>query len=119
MVSTGEPTPAAKRALRSIPARASSSRRSTRTWAPLGQATGASAVTAPGAAARKLAMARSIAASSATWAGMSGTSSPCHGPPSRRSASCSGSGAALSSRMGAEPGDIVGDGRVKRPGGEI
>ena len=40
MVSTGEPISAAKRALRSIPRRASSSSRSTRTKAPLGQAHG-------------------------------------------------------------------------------
>ncbi len=94
MVSTGEPTPAAKRALRSMPARASSSRRSTRTNAPLGQATGASAVTAKpesaprtsASAARAVSVTAAIRSSLSTSAGMRQNSIPRQGPPSRRSA---------------------------------
>ena len=53
MVSTPAPMPAAKRALRSMPMRAASSRRSTRTKAPLGHATGAISAFAARALARE------------------------------------------------------------------
>src|SRR5215211_1831254 len=118
IVSTGEPIAAANSALRSIPARASSSRRSTRTNAPLGQATGASAVTAmptPDPAS----IARASARLSATCLPARQSSIPRHGPPSRRSASWSGSGAAFSSGIAAEPVDIGGDSFLQGPDGEI
>ena len=82
-----------------MPVRASSFRRSTRTNAPLGQASGASAVTTmsrPFSARRETSIARASALSDATWAVFRPSSIPCQGPPSRRSASWSASGAALS-----------------------
>ncbi len=106
MVRTGEPMPAAKSALRSMPAMASSSSLSTRTKAPLGQATGASAVIAMPLAARAFSTAVAAASSLATWRGARQSSMPRQGPSSRRLAICSGSGAALSSGMAAEPVDI-------------
>jgi hypothetical protein len=120
MVRTGEPIAAANRALRAMPARASSSSRSTRTNAPLGQATGASAVSATSlpeasTARRTVSAARSVAASSATSPAMRHSSRPAQGPPASRSATWSASGAALSSGMEAEPVDICPDRPGERP----
>ena len=119
IVSTGDPMPAANSTLLSMPRRASSSRRSTRTNAPLGQATGDSAVTTRSPAPiRVTSIAWASEDSSATWGGISASSSPCHGPPARRSATWSGSGAALSSGMAAKPVDIELYGGVEGPGFE-
>ena len=74
IVRTGEPIVAANRALRVMPSRASASSRSTRTKAPLGQDTGASAVSATSSpdastARRTTSAARCVDASSRDVAG--------------------------------------------------
>ena len=100
MVSTGEPISAANAALRSMPARASSSSRSTRTNAPLGQRDGRlgghGRVAEPVPSTRIACADRGVVAT--CFAGEAELE-PAPGPPSRRSAICSGSGAALSSGM--------------------
>ena len=108
-MSTGEPTAAAKATHLPMHARASSVSRSTWTNAPLGQVTGASAVSAsscPSVARRVSATARSTASSSATSAGISASSSPAQGPSASRSAIWLADAAALSCGMAAEPVDI-------------
>ena len=120
MVRTGEPIAArelgASARCRRAPRRRAGRRARTRRSA---RRPGASAVRRSPPARPRRARSRPSAASASSSAmcrAKSASSRPRHGPPSRRSASWSGSGAAFSSGMGAEPVDIGRDSTLERTG---